>query len=135
MDNQLTAYQMNSGDKVWSLPVGETLAEIKNHPALAGVEIPNSGGVGWSIQMVMGDLLVQTRALSEGGVQFVPDAPLTLNARNKFTGEIVASVPLSAPGQYGMMTYLHQGKQYIVVQVGSSRTDTPGALVALRLPD
>ncbi|NQV70692.1 MAG: hypothetical protein HQ498_11770 [Pseudohongiella sp.] len=112
----------------------KTPDEIKNHPLLAGVDVPNTGGVGWSNQMVMGDLLVQTRALSEGMVQFVPDAPLTLNARDKFSGEIVASVPLPAPGQYGMMTYLHQGKQYIVVQIGSSRTDFPAALVAYRLP-
>lgn len=134
MDNELTAYQMNTGDKTWSLPVGPTPDAIKNHPLLAGVDVPESGGVGWSIQMVVGDLLVQTRALSEGMVQFVPDAPVTLNARDKFTGEIVGSVPLPAPGQYGMMTYMHEGNQYIVVQTGSSRTDDPAGLVALRLP-
>ncbi|MFT7471494.1 MAG: glucose dehydrogenase [Kiritimatiellia bacterium] len=135
MDNQLTAYQMNSGEKAWSMALGPTPDSIKNHPLLEGVDVPDTGGVGWSIQMVMADLLVQTRALSEGGVQQIPDAPLTLNARDKFTGEIVGSVPLPAPGQYGMMTYLHQGKQYIVVQIGSSRTDFPAALVAYRLPD
>lgn len=135
MDNQLSGYQMNSGDRVWSLPVGQTPESISNHPLLQDVEVPNSGGVGWSIQMVMGDILVQTRALSEGGVQFVPDAPLTLNARDKFTGEILASAALPMPGQYGMMTYMHRGKQYIVVQTGSSRTDDPGALVALTLPE
>ena len=89
---------------------------------------------GASIQMVMGDLLVQTRALSNGGVQLLPDAPLELHARDKRTGEILASVPLPAPGQYGMMTYMHEGKQYIVVQIGSIRTDFPGSLVALALP-
>ncbi len=135
MDNQLTAYQMNSGDKAWSMAVGPTPDSIKSHPLLEGVDVPETGGVGWSIQMVMDDLLVQTRALSEGMVQFIPDAPLTLNARDKFTGEIVGSVPLPAPGQYGMMTYLHQGKQYIVVQIGSSRTDFPAGLVAFRLPN
>jgi quinoprotein glucose dehydrogenase len=135
MDSQLTAYNMNSGAKAWSLPVGPTPDEIKNHPLLAGVDAPETGGLGWSIQMVTGDLLIQARAMSEGGVQFEPDEdPLTLNARNKFTGEIVASVPLPAPAQYGMMTYSHDGKQYIVVQIGSSRTDMPGALVAYRLP-
>ncbi len=134
MDNQLTAYQMNSGDKEWSLPVGPTPDAIKNHPLLKGVDVPDSGGVGWSIQMVTGDLLLQTRALSEGMVQFVPDAPLTLNARDKYTGEVLGSVPLPAPGQYGMMTYLHEGAQYIVVQIGSSRTDDPAGLVAYRLP-
>ena len=135
MDNQLTAYQMNSGEKAWSMAVGPTPDSIKNHPLLEGVDVPDTGGVGWSIQMVMDDLLVQTRAMSEGGVQQIPDAPLTLNARDKFTGEIVGSVPLPAPGQYGMMTYMHQGKHYIVVQIGSSRTDFPAALVAFRLPN
>ena len=81
----------------------------------------------------MGDILVQTRALSEGMAQMLPDAPLTLNARDKMTGEILGSVPLPAPGQYGMMTYMHRGQQYIVVQIGSTQTDFPGALVAYRL--
>jgi glucose dehydrogenase len=77
---------------------------------------------------------VQARAMSEGGVQFIPDETLTLNARDKSSGELLASVPLPAPAQYGMMTYMHEGKQYIVVQIGSSRTDFPGSLVAYRLP-
>ena len=134
MDNQLTAFQMNTGRRIWSLPVGETPERIRNHPLLAGVDVPNTGGVGLSIQMVMGDLLVQTRALSQGEAQYDPDAPLELHARDKRTGEILASVELPAPGQYGMMTYMHEGKQYIVVQIGSFRTDFPGALVALALP-
>ena len=135
MDNQLTAYQMNSGEKVWSLPIGETPDNIQNHPLLEGIEVPNIGGTGWSIQMVTGDILVQTRALSEGMAQMEPDAPLTLNARDKMTGEMLGSVELPAPGQYGMMTYSHNDKQYIVVQVGSSRTNYPGALVAYSLPN
>ena len=134
MDNQLSAFQMNTGERFWSLPVGETPEVITNNPHLAGVEIPNTGGAGWSIQMVMGDLLVQTRALSQGGQQIVPDAPLELHGRDKLTGEILGSVELPAPGQYGMMTYMHQGKQYIVVQIGSVQTDFPAALVALTLP-
>jgi glucose dehydrogenase len=134
MDNQLSAFQMNTGDRVWSLPIGETPERIRNHPLLAGVDVPNTGGTGWSIQMVMGDLLVQTRALSWGTSQIIPDAPLELHARDKRTGEILGSVELPAPGQYGMMTYMHEGKQYIVVQIGSFRTNFPGALVAYALP-
>ena len=134
MDNQLSAFQMNTGDRAWSLPVGETPEVVTNNPLLRGMEIPNTGGVGFSIQMVTGDLLVQTRALSEGGQQIVPDAPLELHARDKMTGEILGSVELPAPGQYGMMTYMHEGKQYIVVQVGSVQTDFPASLVALALP-
>ena len=134
MDNELTGYNMHTGRHAWSVPVGPTLERITSHPLLQGVDIPDSGGVGFSIQIVMGDILVQTRAYSEGGIQNIPDAPLTLNARDKNTGEILASVPLSAPGQYGMMTYMHNDRQYIVVQTGSSRTDQPGGLAAFRLP-
>ena len=134
MDNQLSAYQMNTGDRTWSLPVGQTAEVIRNNPHLNGLSVPNAGGTGWSIQIVTGDLLVQTRALSQGTGQFVPDAPLELHGRDKFTGEILGSVNLPAPGQYGMMTYMHQGKQYIVVQVGSVQTNFPGSLVALALP-
>ena len=134
MDNFLSAFQMHTGERAWSLPIGETPELLENHPLLREMEIPNTGGVGWSIQMVMGDLLVQTRALSEGTRQLVPDAPLELHGRDKLTGEILGSVELPAPGQYGMMTYLHQGKQYIVVQIGSVQTDFPGSLVALTLP-
>ncbi len=84
--------------------------------------------------MVMGDLLVQARSLSQGTLRYDPDAPLELHARDKRTGETLGSVELPAPGQYGMMTCIHEGKQYIVVQIGSYRTDFPGALVAYALP-
>ena len=134
MDNQLSAFQMNTGERSWSLPVGRTPEVIRNNPRLRGLDIPNTGGAGFSIQMVMGDLLVQTRSLSEGTRQIVPDAPLELHGRDKLTGEILGSVELPAPGQYGMMTYLHRDKQYIVVQIGSVQTGFPGSLVALTLP-
>jgi quinoprotein glucose dehydrogenase len=134
MENQLTAYQMNTGDKTWSVTIGQTSERISSHPRLAGLDIPNAGGAGWSIQMVMGDLLIQTRALSWGTTQIRPDAPLELHARDKMTGEILGTIDLPAPGQYGMMTYMHEGKQYIVVQIGSVQTGYPGALVAYTLP-
>ena len=117
---------------------GVVVVLVGHEPSYGQTRIENvpgrSGGAGWSIQMVMGDLLVQTRALSEGTRQIVPDAPVELHGRDKLTGEILGSVSLPAPGQYGMMTYMHQGKQYIVVQIGSVQTDFPGSLVALALP-
>jgi quinoprotein glucose dehydrogenase len=134
MDNQLSAFQMNTGERSWSLPIGETPEMLANHPRLADMDLPSTGGAGWSIQMVAGDLLVQTRALSEGTRQIRPDAPLELHGRDKLTGEILGSVELPAPGQYGMMTYMHEDKQYIVVQIGSIHTDVPGSLVAYALP-
>ena len=131
MDNELSAFDMNTGRMIWSVPVGPTPERIRNHPLLRGVDIPDTGGTGTSIQMVVGDLIVQTDSYGAGGQ---PDAPLELHARDKRTGEILASTPLPAPGQYGMMTYMHEGKQYIVVQVGNAALDFPGALAALTLP-
>ena len=74
--------------------------------------------------MVAGDLLYATEGSS---------GPAVLNAFDKRTGMPVGEVELPSPGQYGMMTYMHEGHQYIVVQVARGGS-FQGALAALRLP-
>ena len=130
----LAAYDMNTGAKLWDLPVGQTPERIRNHPLLKGVNVPDTGGTGHSIQMVMGDLLVQTTEDLRGEAEVNEKGMPLLHARDKRTGRILASVELPMPGQYGMMTYMHEGKQYILLQAGSARRNQPGALVALTLP-
>ncbi len=130
----LAAYDMNTGEKLWDIPVGETPERIRNHPLLSGVDIPNTGGTGNSIQMVVGDLLLQTMEDLRGDAEVSENGMPLLHARDKRTGEILASVELPIPGQYGMMTYMHEAKQYIVVQAGSAKRNQPGSLVALTLP-
>jgi quinoprotein glucose dehydrogenase len=119
--NRLSAYDMNTGTRLWWIPIGETPANIRNHPALKGVNIGETGGGGNSIQMVTSSLLLATEGRS----------PI-LNAYNKETGKKVGSVKMPAGGQYGMMSYQHEGKQYIIVQISSGQY--PGSLVALALP-
>ena len=58
----------------------------------------------------------------------------TLEAIDKLTGEMLGSIDLPAPSQYGMMTYMHEDRQYIVVQIGRGGT-FPGSLAAFALPD
>jgi quinoprotein glucose dehydrogenase len=130
----LAAYVMITGEKLWDLPVGQTPARIRNNPLLKGVAVPNTGGTGHSIQMVMGDLLVQTTEDLRGETEVSANGKPMLHARDKRTGQILASVEIPFPGQYGMMTFMQDGKQYIVVQSGSARRDQPGSLVALTLP-
>ena len=130
----LAAYDMNTGDKLWDIPIGQTPERISNHPRLRGVDVPNTGGNGHSIQMVIGDLLVQTTEDLRGQTEANANGMPMLHARDKRTGQIVASVEIPIPGQYGMMSYLHEGKPYIVVQAGSARREQPGSLVALTLP-
>ncbi len=118
--NRVSAYDMNTGERIWWVPIGEASEDIRNHPALQGVDMSRFGGGGNSIQMVAGDLLYTTEGSS---------GPPVLNAWNKLTGEHLGEIEIPGSGEYGMMTYMHEGQQTIVVQVGS-----PARLVALRLP-
>ena len=121
--NRASAYDMNTGERLFWVPIGETPEAITNHPALQGVDLPNTGGGGRSILMVTGSLLLTSEVLG--------DQPV-LTARNKRTGEVLGRIELPAAAMYGMMTYLHEGKQHIVVQIGGSAY--PSSLVAFKLP-
>ena len=118
--SRLNAYDMNTGERIWWIPTGDAPEDVVNHPALQGIDTSEFGSGQSSIQIVAGDLLLAT----EGS-----NGPPVLNAFNKLTGEFVGEVELPGNGQYGMMTYLHDGQQYVVVQL-----QRPGRLVALKLP-
>ena len=130
----LAAYDMNTGEKLWDIPIGKTPDRIAKNPALAGVEIPQTGGTGFSIQMVVGDLLLQTTEDLRGDTEVDAKGMPILYARDKRTGAILSSVELPMPGEYGMMSLMHEGKQYIILQSGSAKRGEPGSLVALALP-
>ena len=119
---RITAIDMNTGEHLWWIPNGDTPERIRDHPALQGVDLPNTGQTSIAITMVTKTLLVT----AEGG-----GGEPRLHAVDKTTGERLATIDLPGAGQYGMMTYMHEGNQYIVVQTGGR---TPAALVALRLP-
>ena len=121
--SRITAIDMNTGEHLWQIPNGDTPERIKNHPALQGVDLGNTGVTSHPNTLVTKSLLIH----AEGS-----DGQPVLRAIDKKTGERVGVVDIPAPGQYGMMSYSHDGTQYIVVQI-MSRTH-PGALVALRLP-
>jgi quinoprotein glucose dehydrogenase len=121
--NRLSAYDMNTGERLWWIPIGQTPQAVANHPLLRGRDLGNTGGGGNSIQMVTGSLLITT----EGG-----GGRPVLNAWDKRSGKPVGTVEIPSTGQYGMMTYMHDNRQYIVVQIGGD--EYPSSLVALRLP-
>ncbi|HSJ24147.1 MAG TPA: PQQ-binding-like beta-propeller repeat protein [Longimicrobiales bacterium] len=120
---RITAIDMNTGEHLWWIPNGDTPDNVKNHPALQGVDIPVTGKATHATALVTRSLLMYGEG--RGG------APL-LHAVDKRTGETIASVELPAPTNTAPMTYLHEGRQYIVLAVGSGQH--PGSLVALRLP-
>ena len=121
--SQIVAIDMNTGEHLWAVPNGDTPEYIREHPALQGVDLPNTGLLSQAITMATPNLLLT--AEGAGGEP-------VLRALDKRTGERVGTVELPAPGQYGMMGYEHEGVQYVVVQIAGG--GMPGGLVALRLP-
>jgi quinoprotein glucose dehydrogenase len=127
---RITAIDLNKGDISWQIAHGDTPDNIKNHPALKGLDIPRTGRAGR-----IGVLATKTLLIAgEGG--FVTTANgqrgAMLRAYDKATGQDVGAVYMPAPQTGSPMTYLYNGKQYILVAVsGASYT---GELLAFKLP-
>ena len=121
--SRIVAIDMNTGEHLWEALNGETPERIRNHPALRNVDLPNTGQTSRAVTMATKTLLLT--AEGSGGAS-------VLHALDKASGARIGTVDLPAPGQYGMMGYMHEGRQYIVVQIAGR--DLPGSLVALRLP-
>ena len=123
--SRITAIDMNTGEHLWWIPVGEAPERFTQHPALRETDLSGVSGQGRAVMMATGSLLLATEGMR---------GPAVLNAHDKRTGEKLASIELPATGQYGMMSYMHEGRQHIIVQIGQGGT-FPGSLVALALPD
>jgi quinoprotein glucose dehydrogenase len=126
---RITAFDLNRGEQVWAVPNGDG---PRNHPALAALNLPPLGDATPSAVIATQTLLFVTQADKS-----TPRSPVNVGGTNfmaldKATGKTLWSIDLGV-GQNGTpMTYLHDGKQYVVVAVGS--TDYPAELVALSLP-
>ena len=113
--SRITAIDMNTGEHLWWIPVGETPDSVLEHPALEGLDIPNTGyGLRVAQMVVTPNLLIYAGNVSDG-------TP-TLFAVDKATGETLATVEAPADSNYGMMTFVHNGKQYLMLQTGPKLT-------------
>ena len=128
---RITAIDLNTGEHLWMRPNGDTPDCVKNHPALAGLDIPPTG------KAERGGILVTKTLVFAGEGSGLFAAPREtggpmFRAHDKLTGEVVSELALPA-NQSGLpMSYLVDGKQYIVVAVGAR--NHPAELVALSLP-
>ena len=127
---RITAIDLNKGDIVWQVAHGETPDNIKNHPALKGLTIPRTGQSGNA-----GTLVTKTMVVSgEPRVTTTPEGRgAMLRAYDKATGKELGAVFMPSQQSGSPMTYMLNGKQYIVVAVGGP--NVPGELVAYRLPN
>ncbi len=135
---RITAIDLNKGEIVWQIAHGETPDRVRNHPALRGLDIPRTGrtgGAGGSSGGI-GTLTTRTLVISgEGGTVTREDGTrgAMLRAYDKATGDERGAVPIPAAQTGSPMTYLHDGRQYIVLAVGGGTYR--GELMAFRLPE
>jgi quinoprotein glucose dehydrogenase len=126
---RVVAYDMNRGEIAWTVANSDG---PRNHPALAGLNLPPLGDSTPPAVIVTKTLLFQTQAdkstprspANVGGTKF--------RALDKATGAVLAEIDLGVGQNNTPMTFMHDGKQYVVVSIGS--TDHPAELVALALP-
>ena len=121
---RITAIDLVSGEHAWQRVNGDTPEEIKNHPLLKDVDLPPTGKPTRSGMVLTKSLLF----FGEG-----PGGSPLLHAVDKATGETVAEIELPASVTGLPITYMHEGRQFIVMTVSDFRN--PARLVALALPE
>lgn len=129
--SRLSAIDLTKGGIRWQVPFGATPDLIRNHSALKGLDIPPTGRPGNNV----GTLVTKTLVIAgEGNIGPTPSGTrgAMLRAFDKATGREVAAYQMPAPQTGSPMTYLLDGRQYLVVAI--SGPGYSGELLALRLP-
>lgn len=127
----LAAIDLDKGELKWQVPHGETPDNVRTHKALQGLTIPRTGQNG-------SQGLVVTRSLVVMGDRLITSPPgrprgAMLRAYDKNTGAEVGEVWMPAPQTGSPMTYMVDGKQFIVVATGAPGSQAE--YIAFALPD
>ena len=127
---KITAVDMKRGEFAWQIAHGDTPDNIKNHPALKGLNIPRTGQPGsvgllaTKTLLIAGEPIVTRLASGARGAM--------LRAYDKSSGKEVGAIAMPAPQSGTPMTYLHGGKQYLIVAVSGGNYS--GEYIAYRVP-
>jgi len=139
--SRVTAIDMNKGEHAWMTPVGNG---PRNHPLLKDLNLPPLGDGVRGLPLLTRTLLFIS--VVRVGVNGTPNPPesgyaakyLEPNGERKLlyvfdkrTGKLLREIELDGGSAAPPMTYMHQGKQYVVLGVGAGQT---AELVALSLP-
>ncbi|MCE2513477.1 MAG: PQQ-binding-like beta-propeller repeat protein [Acidobacteria bacterium] len=138
---RITAIDLNTGEIVWMVPNGWGPHE---HPSIAHLNLGRLGTPGRPGPLLTKTLLFIGEGSNvgiEAGGRVMDGMPLHIvtnygepwfRAYDKRTGDVVWEMELEAGTTGVPMTYLHEGKQYVVVPIGGR--DVPGQWLALSLP-
>ncbi len=127
---RLTAVDLTKGAIAWTIANGDG---PRDHPAIKHLKLPPLGQPGRASPLITKTLLF----LGEGGTDGVPLLPRygggkMFRGYDKSTGARLWEMELPAGTTGAPMTYMANGKQYIVVAIGSK--EVSGELIALSLP-
>jgi len=126
---RISAINLDKGEITWQVAHGETPDNVKNNPALKGLDIPRTGRSG-----IIGVLTTKTLVIAgEAGFFTTPNGQrgAMLRAYDKATGKEVGAVYIPAPQSGSPMTYMLNGQQYIVLAI--SGAGYSAELVAFKL--
>ena len=129
--SRITAIDLDRGEFRWVVPFGATPDNIRNHAALKGLNLGPLGRPGNNV----GTLVTKALLIAgEGNFGPTPSGQrgAMLRAFDKATGKEVGAVYLPAPQSGSPMTYMLNGRQYLVIAI--SGAGYSGELVAFRLP-
>jgi quinoprotein glucose dehydrogenase len=133
----IVAIDLNRGETLWTVANADG---PRSHPALKGLTLPPLGMPSHDMPVATKTLLfvVQADPVSLNGRTRDGDIPLEpwfdnkLRAYDKTTGKVLWEMKLPAGSTASPMTYMHKGKQYLLMTIGS-RTHAP-EFIALSLP-
>ena len=127
--NRITAYDMNKGEKLWQVAAGDG---PRNHPLLKNLNLPPLGTPGRPVPLLTKGLLFLGESsdalFGSAGVK----GPSVFRAYDKTSGEIVWETQLPAGTTGGPVSYVANGKQFIVVPVGGKDAGTSWIALGLK---
>ena len=127
--SRVTAIDLNRGEHRWMSPVGDG---PRDHPLLKGLNVPPLGERLQNIGILVTKTLVFVSTIPLGSPAAESQRRKLIYVFDKTNGAPVSAIELDAFSTASPMTYLHQGRQYIVTAAGSGPSSE---LIALALPE
>ncbi|MCH7910221.1 MAG: pyrroloquinoline quinone-dependent dehydrogenase, partial [Candidatus Hydrogenedentes bacterium] len=129
---RITAIDLNKGEHVWQVAHGDG---PRNPPLLSDLNLPPLGATSNSFLSASGPVVTKS-LIFYSHAEVAPDGSFSktetwLRAFDKANGERVWAHRLPLPPYAVPMSYMHEGKQYIVVAAGGA--GQPAALFAYAL--
>jgi quinoprotein glucose dehydrogenase len=127
----ISAISLDKGEIVWQVAHGDTPDNIRAALKTAGVDAPaRTGQLGYNV----GTLITKTLVIAGEGQVTSTEHPrgAMLRAYDKATGKDAGAVYMPAPQSGSPMTYMMNGKQYIIVAVSGGNYS--GEYIAFTLP-